>query len=134
MGGWRDAASRQPMASSAASSGTVELLAGGAALQLDHALGHALGTDDQLPRHADQVGGGELAARPLVGVVVEHRLAGRLQRVDGGFAGRVDTAASPARRLMTTTSNGATASGQMMPASSWLASMIAPSRRETPTP
>ncbi len=32
------------------------------------------------------------------------------------------------------TPNGATASGQMMPASSWLASMIAPTSRETPTP
>ena len=41
---------------------------------------------------------------------------------------------SSARMLIRPTPNGATLSGQMMPASSWLASMIAPIRRETPTP
>ena len=51
-------------------------LAGLAVLDLDLAGGHAARTDDHLPRQADQVGRGELAARPLVGVVVEHVLAG----------------------------------------------------------
>src|SRR5690606_14914503 len=51
------------------------LLAGGAAFELDHAVGQALGPDGQLPRHADQVGGGEFAARAFVGVVVEDILA-----------------------------------------------------------
>src|SRR6202012_5197000 len=41
-------------------------------------------------------------------------------------------AASQGFRLTMPTPKGATASGQMMPFSSWLASMMAPSRRETP--
>ena len=44
----------------------------GAALQLDLAVGQALRADDDLPGQADQIHGGELRARPLVAVVVEH--------------------------------------------------------------
>ena len=43
-------------------------------------------------------------------------------------------AASPGLRLIRPTWKGATGSGQTMPASSWLASMIAPTSRETPIP
>src|SRR5690606_3340156 len=67
-----------------------DFLAGGAALQLDDAVGEALGADGQLPWHADQVGGGELAAGTLVGVVVEHVLAGGLESGDGVLAGGGD--------------------------------------------
>ena len=55
-------------------------LAGPPVLDLDLAGGDAARPDDHLPGQADQVGGGELAARPLVGVVVEHVLARRRQR------------------------------------------------------
>ena len=70
-------------------------LAAGPALQLDLALGEAAGADDDLPGQADEVGRGELGARALVAVVVEHAEAGRLQGgldlaaggVGGGIAG-----------------------------------------------
>src|SRR3569623_306231 len=44
----------------------------GALFDLDLALGETLRPDQNLPRNTDQVGGGEFAARTLVGVVVEH--------------------------------------------------------------
>src|SRR3569623_1764453 len=46
--------------------------AGGALFDLDLALGETLRPDQNLPRNTDQVGGGEFAARTLVGVVVAH--------------------------------------------------------------
>ena len=55
-------------------------LARRAALQLDLALGEAARADDDLPGQADQVGGGELGARALVAVVVEHVAAGGVER------------------------------------------------------
>ena len=42
--------------------------------------------------------------------------------------------APPCLRLRIATLNGATASGHLMPASSWNASMMAATRRDTPTP
>jgi hypothetical protein len=42
--------------------------------------------------------------------------------------------ASVGFRSISPTRKGATLSGQMMPASSWLASMMAPTRRDTPMP
>ena len=61
--------------------GAVELLAlaGGAALQLDLAGLDAARADDDLPGQADQVGLGELGARALVAVVVEHLDPGAAQ-------------------------------------------------------
>ena len=50
------------------------------------------------------------------------------------LAQAASVAASPVLRLISATSKGATASGQMMPASSWLASMIAATRRLGPMP
>ena len=47
-------------------------LARGAVLALDDAAGEALRADDDLHRHADEVGVGELHARARVAVVVEH--------------------------------------------------------------
>jgi hypothetical protein len=47
-------------------------------LDLDLAGGDAARSDDDLPRNADQVGRGELAAGALVGVIVEHVEPGRL--------------------------------------------------------
>src|SRR5215472_8297004 len=44
----------------------------GALLDLDLALGQALRPDQNLPRNADEIGGSEFRARPLVEVVVEH--------------------------------------------------------------
>src|SRR5262245_30033586 len=43
----------------------------GAALKLDFALSEAAWADHNLPGNANEVGGGELAAWPLVGVVVK---------------------------------------------------------------
>ena len=50
----------------------IAALAGAAVLDLDLAGGDAARADDHLPGQADQVGGRELAAGALVGVVVEH--------------------------------------------------------------
>ena len=93
-----------------------------------------LRADHDLPRDADQVGGGELGARPLVAVVVEHVDALGGERAIELLAGRVGRRASPCLRLRIATLNGATASGQMMPASSWEASMIAATSRLGPMP
>ena len=41
-------------------------------LSLELAFGEALRADQDLPGNADQVGGGELGAGALVGVVVQH--------------------------------------------------------------
>src|SRR5437764_13988745 len=43
-----------------------------APLDLELALGEALRPDQNLPRDADQVGGRELRAGALVGIVIEH--------------------------------------------------------------
>src|SRR5271167_3895550 len=66
-------------------------LAGGASLQLDHPLGQAARADDQLPGQADEVHGGELAARTLVRVVVQRLLAGGGESGVGALAGGVDS-------------------------------------------
>src|SRR5215813_13047302 len=52
----------------------------GALLDLDLALGKPLRPDQDLPRNANQVGGGEFGSRPLIKIVVEHfdSLAGEL--------------------------------------------------------
>src|ERR1019366_5005019 len=50
------------------------------------------------------------------------------------FAQAASQAASPGFRFRMAARNGATDSGQMMPASSWLASIPAPTRRDTPMP
>ena len=59
--------------------------------------GQSLGADDQLPGNADQVHRGELGARAVFGIVVQHVAAGLLQCgvgfasqgkcIDGGIAG-----------------------------------------------
>src|SRR3954452_3656572 len=54
-------------------------LAGGAALQLDHAVLQAARPDHQVPRQADQVHAGKLDAGTLVRVVVQHLDAARRQ-------------------------------------------------------
>src|SRR5664279_2088807 len=46
--------------------------AAGALFHLDLALGQAARADQHLPGDADQVGGSEFGARPLVEVVIEH--------------------------------------------------------------
>ena len=69
-----------PSRATTSATGSVAALAGAAVLDLDLAGRHAARPDDHLPGQADQVGGGELAAGALVGVVVEHVLAGRRQR------------------------------------------------------
>ena len=79
----------------------------------------SLRPDDDLPGQADQVHGGELGAGALVEVIVEHFNSGiREALVEASAAASV--AASPGLRLIRPTANGATLSGQMMPASSWL--------------
>ena len=66
----------------------------GAALDLDLALGEPLRADQHLPGHADQVGGGEFGARPLVEVVVEHVDALGRKRAIELLAGGVGVAAA----------------------------------------
>ena len=104
-----------------------------AVLELDHALRQAARADDQLPGQADQVHRAELDPAPLVAVVVEHLDAGRRQLGVNLVGAAIEAASSP-RMVTSPTFHGATASGQMMPLSSWLASMIAPTSRDTPTP
>ena len=106
-------------------------LAGRAALQLHLAGGRAARTDDDLPGMAHQVGIGELRPCPLVAVVVQRRRR-RASRTAPRTSHR--TPHRRACRLRIAALNGAMLSGQMMPASSWLASITAPTRRETPMP
>ncbi len=103
------------------------------ALDLDLALREPAWPDDDLPGQADEVGGGELGARALVAIVVEHAEAGGLQAV-WISAQAASVAASPVLRLISATSKGATESGQMMRASSWEASMMAATSRLGPIP
>ena len=70
-----------------------------------------LGPDDQLPGQADQVHGGELAARALVGVVEQRLLAGGGQGAVGAARRPHRRRASPGRRLTMPTPNGATGVG-----------------------
>ena len=82
LGGGR-AIAPAPSRAATSASGSVCALAGRAVLDLDLAGGSAARPDDHLPGQADQVGGGELAAGALVGVVVEHvRAGGRQRRVE----------------------------------------------------
>ncbi len=64
-----------------------------AALDLDRAGGDALGADDDLPRHADQVGRSELRPAALVAVVVQdfdtRRRQPDVESIGGGGAGRI---------------------------------------------
>ncbi len=60
-----------------------------ALLDLDLAFGKALRSHHDLPGNADQVGGGELGAGALVGVVVEHVDALGQQLAIELFAGRI---------------------------------------------
>src|SRR5690606_26084013 len=57
---------------------TRRALARRADLDLDLAGGRTARADDELHRNADQVGGGELAACALVGVIHQHIVSGRL--------------------------------------------------------
>ena len=107
--------------------------AGRALLQLDLAGGQALRPDDDLPGQPDQVHGGEFGPCPVVAVVIKHAQAGGLKLAVKILAGRVGRG-SPILRLISPTSNGATDCGQMMPASSCEASMMAPTSRDTPMP
>ena len=104
-----------------------------AVLELDRAAGDAARADDELLGQADQVHRREFGAGRLVAVVVQHLDAGAEQlgvEILGGVA-----AARVARpQVDQADANGATLSGQMMPASSWLASISAPTRRDTPMP
>ena len=74
-----------------------------------------------------------LRAGALVAVVVEHVEPGRRALAVEPLAG-ASVAASPVLRLRIVASNGATGSGQMMPFSSWLASMMAATSRLGPMP
>src|SRR5438046_1858279 len=62
----------------------------GAPLYLDLAFGEPLGTDDDLPGNADQVGTGEFRACALVRVVVEHVDAPVRKLLIELFAGAID--------------------------------------------
>ena len=90
--------------------------------------------DDELPGRPIRSIVGEFGARRFVAVVVEHVDAGVAQLAVELVGGVAAAWRRPARRLTSPTWNGATLSGQMMPASSWLASMIAPTSRDTPMP
>ena len=59
-----------------------------------------------------------------------------IESIGSGPTGRQawSVALSPTFRLRMPTSKGATASGQMMPASSWEASIMAATRRDGPMP
>src|SRR5580704_12731599 len=61
----------------------------GAQLDFDLALGEPLRPNQDLKRNADQVGGGELCARPLVEIVVEHLDPALAQRRVELFASRI---------------------------------------------
>ena len=104
-----------------------------AVLELDRARREPARADDQLPGQADQVHRRELGPAALVAVVVERLDAGRGEP-GVELVGGVDARRSSARMLTRPTCHGATASGQTMPLSSWLASMIAPTSRDTPMP
>src|SRR5690349_21254394 len=61
-----------------------------APLDLELALGKALGADQNLPGNADQVGGGEFCTGALIGVVIEDVDAFRLEFAIKRFAGGID--------------------------------------------
>ena len=99
----------------------------------DQAFFETARADDDLIRNADEIHAGEFRAGTLGRVVVENIAArlGQLRiKVFAGAVGRriarlqIDQCDIERRD----------GSGQMMPASSWLASMIAPTSRETPMP
>ena len=106
-------------------------LAGRAALQFDLAGGGAARADDDLPRMPHQIGVGEFRPGAFVAVVVQRRRR-QASRTAPRTAHR--TPRRRACRLRIAALNGAMLSGQMMPASSWLASITAPTRRDTPMP
>ena len=129
---------RSPASTSASSSGEQLPLARAAVLQLDPALGEALGPDQHLiwSGSADQVHGRELGARPLVAVVVEDIDAGLGERPcrcvsqAASVSGVADLQVGDADRR-----KGATASGQIdAVASSWPASISAATTRDGPMP
>src|SRR6478752_2605823 len=66
----------------------------GPALDLDLALGAPLGSDQHLPGHSDEIGGGEFRAWTLVAVVVEHVDALGRERTIELFTGGVGVGAT----------------------------------------
>jgi hypothetical protein len=89
-------------------------LAGCPDLDFDIAIGDSPRAGNHLDRQADQVGGRELGAGALVGIIVKHLEPGILERVSS-FSLAASQAASPGFMLISPTSNGATPFGQMMP-------------------
>ena len=109
-------------------------LAAAAALQFHLAVGQPLRTDQNLPRHADQVGRGELGAGPFLGVRHRARRSRRRSTARKAPRKRPSVALVTDLQVQDATWKGATASGQMIPASSWEASIMAATRRDGPMP
>src|SRR4029450_181235 len=63
--------------------------AGRALLELDLARGDALRPDDDLPREANQVHGGEFSPRPVIAIVIKHAQASRLELLVKALARRI---------------------------------------------
>ena len=96
-----------------------------AALQLHAPCGRPARPHHELPGMPHQIGIGELHPGPLLTIIVQRVPPEPLIRL---VADRIRRRIA-LLRLRMPARNGATASGQMMPASSWLASMSAPTRR-----
>ena len=116
------AANRQPSAPPRAAA---PALAGAAVLRLDRAGGEAARADDRAAQGRPiRSIAANLAPGRFVAVVVEHLDPGAAQLARRDRRRRRGISRRPARRLISPTRNGATLSGQMMPASSWFASMM----------
>ena len=100
--------------------------------KLHHVVGEVLRADDDLVGQADKIEAGELGAGAVLRVVVEHIDLGLAQLAVDAGAGGVGSRVADLQVGEPDPEGRPPLPAQTMPASSWLASMIAPARRETP--